>query len=177
MFSQSEVSSGRSSTTSSKRSPNCATKRPSTESLSHSSSCRAPTSPMLVPLSGSSKPLIDRTAVCASTFGTTPAAHVHIAQIDAIPGHQVVMIQLDDGPLVPKDPDFIVDTLRFRDLPGEGEFDINEFLRVLWSNGVDAPVSVEVMDDRMYALSPHEAARRIAAASRTAIAAALGSQT
>lgn len=95
------------------------------------------------------------------------------ALLDALPADRVVMIQLDDGPIVPRHPDFVTDTVHHRDLPGEGEFDISGFLRLLWDNGVRAPVSVEVMDDRMFALPAAEAARRIGDATRAALAAAL----
>jgi sugar phosphate isomerase/epimerase len=91
----------------------------------------------------------------------------------AIPPERVVMIQLDDGPAVPVDDDFVFDTMHFRDLPGEGSFDTNAFLGTLWSAGARAPLSIEVMDDRMYALPAVEAARRIGEATRAALVAAL----
>jgi sugar phosphate isomerase/epimerase len=96
-----------------------------------------------------------------------------LAMLDALPASSVVMIQLDDGPIVPRNDDFVFDTMHHRDLPGEGEFAIDEFLGTLWRSGVRAPISVEVMDDRMYALAPAEAAQRIADASRSAVARAL----
>jgi sugar phosphate isomerase/epimerase len=97
-----------------------------------------------------------------------------LALLAALPASSVVMVQLDDGPRLPRNDDFIYDTLHHRDLPGEGEFDISAFLGTLWRNGVRAPISVEVMDDRLYALPAAEAAQRIAEASRAAVAAALG---
>jgi sugar phosphate isomerase/epimerase len=97
-----------------------------------------------------------------------------VAMLAALPASSVVMIQLDDGPLVARNDDFIFDTMHHRDLPGEGEFDIDGFLGTLWRRGVRAPISVEVMDDRMYALPASEAARRIGDASRSAVANALG---
>lgn len=95
------------------------------------------------------------------------------ALIAAIPAERVVMIQLDDGPIVPRDPDFLTDTIRHRDLPGEGEFDITGFLRTLWRNGARAPVSVEILSDALAQLPPDEAARRIADATHRVIATAL----
>ena len=94
-------------------------------------------------------------------------------QIAAIPAERIVMIQLDDGPLKPRDPDFVTDTTRYRDLPGSGEFDIESFLRTLWRTGSRAPISVEVMSDDLYELPPDEAVRRIARATMASLTAAL----
>ncbi len=95
------------------------------------------------------------------------------ALIDAIPAERVVMIQLDDGPIVPRHPDFLTDTIANRDLPGEGEFDLTGFLGTLWHNGARAPVSVEILSDALAALPLDEAARRIAEATHRVIATAL----
>ena len=111
--------------------------------------------------------------LCVDVWHHTRGAN-DVALLDAIPGDRVVMIQLDDGPIVPRDPDFLTDTIHHRDLPGEGEFDLVGFLRLLWRNGARAPVSVEILDDRMHALPPTEAGRRIGEATRRVIAAALG---
>ena len=110
--------------------------------------------------------------LCVDIWHHTRGAN-DVALLEAIPGEHVVMIQLDDGPIVPRHPDFLTDTVHHRDLPGHGEFDITGFLRLLWRNGARAPVSVEILDDRMHALAPAEAARRIGDASRAAVAAAL----
>jgi sugar phosphate isomerase/epimerase len=91
------------------------------------------------------------------------------SMIEAIPAERVIMIQLDDGPLVPRHPDFLTDTTANRDLPGEGEFEIDRFLQLLWRNGADAPISVEVLDDRLYALAPAEAAQRLFASATAAV--------
>lgn len=85
-----------------------------------------------------------------------------LAMLAAIPAELVTMIQIDDGRRAPQHADFVTDTMHFRDLPGEGEFDVDGFLRLLWTNGARAPLSVEVMDDRLAALPAAEAAQRIA---------------
>lgn len=110
--------------------------------------------------------------LCVDVWHHTRGAN-DMALIDAIPATRVGMIQLDDGPIVPRDPDFLTDTIRHRDLPGEGEFDITGFLRTLWRNGARAPVSVEILSDAMAALPPAEAARRMAETTHQVIAAAL----
>ncbi|WP_448623883.1 sugar phosphate isomerase/epimerase family protein [Geodermatophilus sp. URMC 64] len=58
---------------------------------------------------------------------------------------RVFMIQLDDGPASPRDPDFVTDTMQHRLPPGDGDFDLVHFLRLLAGMGVAAPISVEVL--------------------------------
>lgn len=110
--------------------------------------------------------------LCVDVWHHTRGAN-DMALIDAIPAGRVRMIQLDDGPIVPRDPDFLTDTIHHRDVPGEGEFDLTGFLRTLWRNGARAPVSIEIMSDPLFALPLDEAARRIADATHRTIAAAL----
>ena len=110
--------------------------------------------------------------LCVDVWHHTRGAN-DMTLLEAIPADRVVMIQLDDGPIVPRDPDFLTDTIHHRDLPGEGEFDLVGFLRVLWRNGARAPISVEILDDRIHALAPIEAGRRIGEATRRVVAAAL----
>lgn len=53
-----------------------------------------------------------------------------------------------------------------RRLPGEGNFDLVRFLRVLAETGTEAPICVEVISDEQSALAPKEAAVRSAEATR-----------
>ena len=56
-------------------------------------------------------------------------------------------VQLNDGPLVPVDPDYKTDCLRNRLAPGEGEMDVAGFVAQLTAIGVDVPWTVEVCRD------------------------------
>jgi len=82
---------------------------------------------------------------------------------------KVFMIQLDDGTLSPQNPDFIADTVSNRLPPGDGEFDLTSFLRLLWEMGVHAPISVEVLSDDLRARPAIEVATLLGDATRTLI--------
>lgn len=60
--------------------------------------------------------------------------------LEAIDPQKIIMIQLDDGPSDPADADFLADTMNNRLPPGEGEFDLVSFVRVLWARGSAAPI-------------------------------------
>ena len=94
------------------------------------------------------------------------------ALIEAIPPERVVNIQLDDGPIVPVVPDYLTDTISYRDVPGEGEFDLVRFLGTLREMGVEAPISVEVISLDLQQLPAAEVAQRLADATRTVLRAA-----
>jgi len=56
-------------------------------------------------------------------------------------------VQLNDGPLVPVDPDYKTDCLCNRLAPGEGEMDVVGVVAQLTAMGVDVPWTVEVCRD------------------------------
>jgi sugar phosphate isomerase/epimerase len=85
-----------------------------------------------------------------------------------LPLERIVSVQLDDGPIVPVDADYLVDTVHHRCVPGAGEFDIDRFLAIVHPPASPLPISLEVIDDDLLALPPAEAARRIAASMRPA---------
>jgi sugar phosphate isomerase/epimerase len=90
----------------------------------------------------------------------------------AIPPEKVFMIQLDDGAAHPVDPDFITDTVLHRLPPGDGDFDLPGFLTILWSHGVQAPISVEVLSAELSQEPPDETAQTLAKATRNVVTAA-----
>lgn len=92
--------------------------------------------------------------------------------LQAIPPEKVFMIQLDDGTAHPVDPDFVTDTLLHRLPPGAGDFDLSGFLTILWSHGVQAPISVEVLSAELAQQPPGETAHTLAKATRNVITAA-----
>jgi sugar phosphate isomerase/epimerase len=87
----------------------------------------------------------------------------------AIPGEQLVAVQLDDGPAEPE-ANLMHATLHDRLLPGDGAIDLRALLAVLEQIGAVAPLGVEVFSDELHALAPAEAARRAADATRRVIA-------
>jgi sugar phosphate isomerase/epimerase len=80
-------------------------------------------------------------------------------------------VQIDDGPIDPVDADYLTDTVHHRRVPGASEFDLQCFLSIVHPPGSTLPLSLEVIDDDLLALSPLDAARRIAEGTRVALAA------
>jgi sugar phosphate isomerase/epimerase len=84
----------------------------------------------------------------------------------AIPPERIFAVQFDDGPRQRVDPDYYTDTTRHREVPGDGDFDLTGFLRLLDNMGVHLPLSVEVMSVSLETQPPGEIARRLATATR-----------
>lgn len=96
--------------------------------------------------------------------------------IRATPPDRVVAIQINDGTFDLVESE-LADTFTRRLLPGEGDFRIAEFVRLVESLGVTAPVGVEVLNDELRAVSTAEAARRGIEATRSVLAAARAKRT
>jgi len=90
----------------------------------------------------------------------------------AIPAEAIFTVQFDDGPRQPVDPDYYTDCTRYRDVPGEGEFDLAGFLGLLDEMGVRLPLSVEVISTDLLQRPAGEVARRLADATRAVVASA-----
>lgn len=88
------------------------------------------------------------------------------AELAALSRDEIVVAQIDDGPLTPVTTDYLAECTHYRMAPGEGEFDIAGFLSVVYGTGTTAPVSVEVMSDELDDLPVQTAAERLATATR-----------
>ena len=77
-------------------------------------------------------------------------------------------VQVDDGTLVPVDPDYIPDCIHNREMLGEGEFPLVDFFR---STPPNAPISVEIIDDDLDLIPAFERADRMARALERTLAA------
>jgi sugar phosphate isomerase/epimerase len=62
----------------------------------------------------------------------------------AVPGELVTGIQINDGTLVPEHDNYYEDCLWNRRAPGDGEFDVDRFVRTLVGNGAAVPWGMEV---------------------------------
>ena len=93
------------------------------------------------------------------------------AALRAVPADRIFALQLSDAPAEP-DGDMLDETMRRRRLPGEGDGNLAEVIRVLDEVGCRAPVGIEVFSDTLSALPPDEVARRAADATRRVLAAA-----
>ena len=91
--------------------------------------------------------------------------------LEALPPERIMSVQIDDGPIEPVDNDYLTDTVHHRRVPGAGEFDLQRFLSIVHPAGSTVPLSLEVIDDDLFALSPDEAARRIADSTRRTLSA------
>jgi sugar phosphate isomerase/epimerase len=90
----------------------------------------------------------------------------------ALAPEQVVVIQVDDGPGCPVSDDYLDECTRYRSAPGQGDFDLDGFLRALFATGTTAPVSVEVLSDENDQLPPATVAETLATATRSVLRAA-----
>jgi len=91
------------------------------------------------------------------------------AQVRAIPADRFVLIQFDDADAVPVG-DFMEDTTDHRKMPGQGDFDLIGFIRLLDEIGVQAPISVEILSAEQRARPLAEAAKMAHDTSRAVIA-------
>ena len=89
-----------------------------------------------------------------------------------IPAERIFTVQIDDGPQRRIDPDYYTDCTRYRDVPGEGEFDLVGFLTLLAGMGVRIPLSVEVISADLLEHPADEVARRLYDGTRAVMAAA-----
>jgi sugar phosphate isomerase/epimerase len=89
-----------------------------------------------------------------------------------IPPERIFAVQIDDGPRLRVDSDYYTDCTGYRELPGEGDFDVVGFLRLLAGMGVRVPLSVEVISTALLEQPADELARRLYESTRTVMAAA-----
>jgi sugar phosphate isomerase/epimerase len=94
------------------------------------------------------------------------------AMLCRIPPERIFAVQFDDGPRRRVDADYYTDCTRYRDVPGDGEFDLAGFLRLLDGMGVRVPLSVEVISAALLERPAGEHARRLHDSTRAVVAAA-----
>ena len=90
----------------------------------------------------------------------------------AIPAAAIFTVQFDDGPAKRVDPDYYTDCTRHREVPGDGDFDLTGFLRLVAEMGVRLPLSVEVMSAKLQDQTAGEITQRLADATRAVLTAA-----
>lgn len=88
--------------------------------------------------------------------------------LKTIPAERVTCIQLSDA-LSYQLPDAADESRHHRCIPGTGSIDLMALLRMLFDHGIRAPLSVEVMSDRLDELSPYDAARQVADGTRAVL--------
>jgi sugar phosphate isomerase/epimerase len=95
-------------------------------------------------------------------------------ELRALAPEQVVVIQVDDGPLTPVTDDYLQECTRYRRAPGAGEFDVTGFVAALLGTGTDAPISIEVLSDELDREPADDVAKLLADSTRQVLTAATG---
>ena len=90
-------------------------------------------------------------------------------QLRALPGVRLKGIQISDAPMQAWDA-LPAESMQARLVPGEGDIELVEILRIVRAIGSQAPVGVEVFSKDLDALPPSEAAARCADATRSLLA-------
>lgn len=66
--------------------------------------------------------------------------------IRRIPGDKIFFVQLADAPKI--DMDLLYLSRHFRNMPGEGDLSVTDFMRAVAATGYDGPVSLEIFNDQ-----------------------------
>jgi len=75
-----------------------------------------------------------------------------VEPIRAIPGDRLFIVQLADAPVI--DMDLLHWSRHFRNMPGEGELPVVDFMRAVAATGYDGPLSLEIFNDQFRGGSP-----------------------
>jgi 4-hydroxyphenylpyruvate dioxygenase len=72
--------------------------------------------------------------------------------IRSIPGDKIFIVQLADAPLI--EMDLLYWSRHFRNMPGEGDLPVVDFMRAVAATGYDGPLSLEIFNDQFRGGSP-----------------------
>jgi len=82
----------------------------------------------------------------------TLARKIDVSSIRAIPGDRIFIVQLADAPLI--DMDLLYWSRHFRNMPGEGDLPVVDFMRAVAATGYNGPLSLEIFNDQFRGGSP-----------------------
>jgi len=82
----------------------------------------------------------------------TLARKIDPETIRAIPGDRIFFIQLADAPNI--DMDLLHWSRHYRNMPGEGDLDVTNFMRAVAATGYDGVLSLEIFNDQFRGGSP-----------------------
>ncbi|MCI4665974.1 MAG: sugar phosphate isomerase/epimerase and 4-hydroxyphenylpyruvate domain-containing protein [Neomegalonema sp.] len=77
--------------------------------------------------------------------------------IRRIPGDKIFFVQLADAPAI--DMDLLYWSRHFRNMPGEGDLAVTDFMRAVMATGYAGPVSLEIFNDQFRGGSPKTIAK------------------
>jgi 4-hydroxyphenylpyruvate dioxygenase len=82
----------------------------------------------------------------------TLARKIDVESIRSIPGDRIFLVQLADAPMI--DMDLLYWSRHFRNMPGEGDLPVLDFMRAVASTGYDGVLSLEIFNDQFRGGSP-----------------------
>ncbi|MEO3432019.1 TIM barrel protein [Inquilinus sp. CAU 1745] len=82
----------------------------------------------------------------------TLARKIDVESIRSIPGDRIFIVQLADAPLI--DMDLLYWSRHFRNMPGEGDLPVVDFMRAVAATGYAGPLSLEIFNDQFRGGSP-----------------------
>jgi 4-hydroxyphenylpyruvate dioxygenase len=77
--------------------------------------------------------------------------------ISRIPGDKIFFVQLADAPLI--DMDLLYWSRHFRNMPGEGDLAVTDFMTAVATTGYSGPISLEIFNDQFRGGSPRTVAK------------------
>lgn len=98
--------------------------------------------------------------VCVDVWHVERGAR-DLDELSRLPGELVTGVQVNDGTVLPADPDYYTDCLAHRVAPGAGEMRVAEILSIVRASGSTVPWSVEAPSTVGWA-SPEEHVRQCA---------------
>jgi len=82
----------------------------------------------------------------------TLARKIDADSIRSIPGDRIFIVQLADAPMI--EMDLLFWSRHFRNMPGEGDLPVTDFMRAVAAAGYDGPLSLEIFNDQFRGGSP-----------------------
>ncbi|MDQ6435298.1 TIM barrel protein [Mesorhizobium sp. LHD-90] len=76
----------------------------------------------------------------------TLARRIDLASIRSIPSDKIFIVQLADAPLI--EMDLLYWSRHFRNMPGEGDLPVREFMQAVAATGYDGYLSLEIFNDQ-----------------------------
>jgi len=86
----------------------------------------------------------------------TLARKIDVESIRSIPGDRIFIVQLADAPLI--DMDLLYWSRHYRNMPGQGDLPVTDFMRAVAATGYAGPLSLEVFNDQFRGGSPKSVA-------------------
>jgi 4-hydroxyphenylpyruvate dioxygenase len=86
----------------------------------------------------------------------TLARRIDVGTIRAIPGDRIFIVQLADAPRM--EMELLAWSRHYRNMPGQGDLPVVDFMRAVAATGYDGPLSLEIFNDQFRGGSPRSIA-------------------